>query len=273
MLYDKRQRIYKTLNRPLTRPLLAVAATMMKSVICREPCFVWYKEGQWIHRHPDGYLVERQIMLRPIAHFHAMNTDYFLHSYRLRSGDVAIDGGACTGWETLLFSELVCPLGRVIAIEAHPVTYKCLTEMCRRNHLANVVPLQCAVGDAAGTVTITDFDYRQQSNTIVGGTGVITVKLKTIDNIVSELGIKHVDLIKLNIEGSELNALCGAKETLSITQHLAVSCHDFAAHEFGEIMRTKSKVRSLLEKAGFRVTDRPDDPRTVVRDFLYADRS
>ena len=273
MLYDKRRRIYEALNHSLTRPLLTVAATIMKSVICREPCFVWYKEGQWIHRHPDGYLVERQIMLRPIAHFHAMNTDYFLHSYRLRPGDVAIDIGACTGWETLLFSELVGPLGRVVAIEAHPVTYKCLTEMSRRNQLANVVLLQCAVGDEAGTATITDFDYQQQSNTIVGGTGVIPVNVSTIDGIVSEQGLKRIDLIKLNIEGSELNALCGAKETLSITQHLAVSCHDFAAHEFGENMRTKAKVRSLLEKAGFRITDRPDDPSAVIRDVLYADRS
>ena len=44
MLYDKHRSIYKALNHPLTRPPLAVAATIMKSVICREPCLVWYKE-------------------------------------------------------------------------------------------------------------------------------------------------------------------------------------------------------------------------------------
>ena len=273
MLYDKRRSIYKALNHPVTRPALAVAATITKSVMCREPCLVWYKGGQWIHRHPDGYLVERQIMLHSIADFHATNTDYFLHSYRLRPGDVAIDGGACTGWETLLFSQLVGPSGRVVAIEAHPVTYKCLTEMCRRNRLANVVPLQCAVADEPGTATITDFDDRQQANTIAGDRGVIPVKLRTIDDIVSELGIERVDLIKLNIEGSELNALCGARETLPITQHLAVACHDFLADEFGENMRTKAKVRSLLENAGFRITERPDDPRPWIRDSIYADRS
>ena len=272
MLYDKRRSIYKALNHPLTRPVLAVAATITKSVICREPCVVWYQGGQWIHRHRDGYLVERQIMLRPIADFHAANTDHFLYSYRLRPGDVAIDGGACTGWETLLFSQLVGPSGRVVAIEAHPVTYKCLTEMCRRNYLENAVPLQCAVAEEAGTVTITDFDDRQQANTIAGDSGVIPVKVRTLDNIVSELGIKRVDLLKLNIEGSELKALCGAQETLSITRHLAVACHDFVAHEFGESMRTKAKVRSLLENAGFRITERPDDPRPWIRDSLYADR-
>ena len=272
MLNDKRRSIYNALNHPLTRPLLAVAATITKSVKSSQPCFVWYKGGQWIHRHPDGYLVERQVMLRSIAEFHATNTDYFLHSYRLRPGDIAIDGGACTGWETLLFSGLVGPSGRVVAIEAHPMTYRCLTEMCRRNQLSNVVPLQCAVADEAGTVAITDFDD-QEVNTIAGGSGVIPVKVRTIDDVVSELGIKRVDLIKLNIEGSELNALRGAQGTLPIAQHLAVACHDFLADEFGENMRTKAKVRSLLEEAGFRITERPDDPRPWVRDFVYADRS
>jgi len=272
MLHDKRRSIYNALNHPLTRPLLAVAATITKSVKSSQPCFVWYKGGQWIHRHPDGYLVERQVMLRSIAEFHATNTDYFLHSYRLRPGDIAIDGGACTGWETLLFSGLVGPSGRVVAIEAHPMTYRCLTEMCRRNQLSNVVPLQCAVADEAGTVAITDFDD-QEVNTIAGGSGVIPVKVRTIDDVVSELGIERVDLIKLNIEGSELNALRGAQGTLPIAQHLAVACHDFLADEFGENMRTKAKVRSLLEEAGFRITERPDDPRPWVRDFVYADRS
>jgi len=273
MLYDKRRSIYKALNHPLTRPALAVVATIANSVMCRKPCFVWYSDGQWIHRHPDGYLVERQIMLHSIADFHAATFDYFLHSYRLRPGDIAIDGGAGTGWETLQFSQLVGPPGRIVAIEAHPATYKCLTEMCRRNRLANVMSLQCAVAAEAGTVAITDFDELHLANTIAGGTGVIPVKVRTIDDIVSELGIKRVDLLKLNIEGSEFNALCGAKETLSIIQHLAVSCHDFLAGESGENMRTKAKVRSLLEEAGFRITERPDDPRDFVRDTLYADRS
>lgn len=270
MLYDSRHSIYRTLNQPFTRPLLSVAATIFKTAACREPCFIWFKDGQWVHRHPDGYLVEHQIMLRPIRHFHAMNTDYFFHSYRLRPGDIAMDGGAYTGWGTLLFSGLVGPSGQVVAIEAHPASYKCLAEMCLRNHLENVKTLQCAVADKAGTLTISDFRDRQQANTITGNSGVIPVTVRTIDDVVSKLGIDHVDFIKLNIEGSELSALRGAEKTLLITRHLAISCHDFLADEFGEHMRTKAEVKSLLDKAGFRITERLDDPRREVRDFLYA---
>ena len=48
----------------------------------------WYKNGQWIHKEPAGYLVERQIMLHPISDFHLLNTDIFLDTYRIRSGDI-----------------------------------------------------------------------------------------------------------------------------------------------------------------------------------------
>ena len=129
--------------------------------------------------------------------------------------------------------------------------------------------MQCAVSNAAGVVRITQ--NSGVANTIVGGEGDIEVRTR-IDEIIHELGIERVSFIKMNIEGAETAALCGARETLRITQHLAVSCHDFLAGEGGPAMRTKADVRNLLESAGFKITSRPNDPRPAIRDFLYADR-
>ena len=75
-----------------------------------------------------------------------------------------------------------------------------------------VLPCAAADGKAVlwrppGTITITDFDELQLANTITAGAGVIPVKVRTIDDIVSELGIKRVDLLKLNIEGAEHEVL------------------------------------------------------------------
>jgi FkbM family methyltransferase len=185
---------------------------------------------------------------------------------------VVLDCGAYTGWKTLFFSELVGPTGRVVAIEAHPASFACLTEMCRRNHLTNVTPLKCAVSDAAGTAQITD-TTRSQANTIVAGDVGIAVPTRTLDDIIKELGIMRVALIKMNIEGAEAAAFRGATEKLRITQHVAVFCHDFFVDEGGPAMRTKAEVRRLLEAAGFKITTRPDDPRLWIKDFLYADRA
>lgn len=271
MLLSKRRTIFRMLDRPLGRPILSLCGSFYRTVTFRLPAFVWYKNGQWIHKEPGGYAVERQIMLHPLKDFNALNTDTYLYTYRPRPGDVVLDCGAYTGWETLLFSGLVGPAGRVIAIEAHPVSFKCLAEMCRRNHLTNVVPLQCAASDLAGTIQITDTP-RHQANTIVaGGTG-LAVPAYTLDQIVQQLGIKHIDLITMNIEGAEAPAFRGAAETLGITEHVAVSCHDWFVDVGGPAMRTKVEVRRLLENAGFKITTRPDDPRPWIPDFLYADR-
>jgi FkbM family methyltransferase len=249
-------------------------ATVHKSLHYRRPCFVWYQNGHWVHKHPDGYLVERQIMLRPISAFHAMNADYYLHTYRPRPGDTVIDGGASTGWETLLFSNLVGTAGRVIALEPHPASYACLLDMCHRNGLRNVVPIQCAVSDSTGTARLTDLDHHQ-ANTIVATRGEgLVVEARTIDDIVKDQQIQQVNLLKLNIEGAELVALRGAAETLRLTQHVVVSCNDFMATEgWGDVMRTKAEVRRLLERAGFVITEREDDPRPWLREYLYGDRA
>jgi FkbM family methyltransferase len=272
MLYQYRQKLFSMLDTPLGRPILALLGSLYRTVAFRHPAFVWCDNGQWVHKEADGFMVERQIMLHPIRHFHALTTDFFMYSYRVLPGDVVIDCGAFTGWETLLFSKQVGPTGRVIAIEAHPVSFACLTEMCRRNHLTNVVPLHCAVSDTGGTAYILDSNSCQANSIVAGGEG-IAVPTRTIDEITKELGIERIDLIKMNIEGAETAALRGAPETLRITRHVAVSCHDFLADEGGPArLRTKADVRSLLEEIGFKITTRSDEPGREIKHYLYADR-
>ena len=266
-----KRKAFQMLDRPLGRPILLACANLYRIATFRWPAFVWYHNGQWIHKDPEGYLVERQIMLHPLKDFYAIYTDIFLHNYGLRPGDVVLDCGAFTGWETRLFSGLVGPEGRVIAIEAHPLTFACLTEMCRRNHLTNVIPVQCAISDRGGTAHITD-STRCQANTIMAGDSGIEVPTRTLDDIVAKLGIGRIALIKMNIEGAEAVAFRGATETLRITDHVAVSCHDFFVDEGGPTMRTKADVRRSLEAAGFIISTRPNDPLPWIKDFLYADR-
>lgn len=259
------------LDRPFGRPILSIAGSLYRTVAFRRLAFAWYKNAQWINKEPEGYLVERQIMLHPLEDFHRISTDTYLYTYRLRPGDIVIDCGAYTGWEALLFSRLVGSAGRVVAIEAHPVSYGCLVEMCRRNHLSNVALVQCAAWDLAGTIQLTD-TAGHQANTIVAGETGIAVEARTLDEIVQQLGLKRVDFISMNIEGAEAAAFRGATKTLGITQHIAVSCHDWFVGVWGPAMRTKAEVRRLLEDAGFKITTRPDDPRPWIQDFLYADR-
>jgi hypothetical protein len=69
------------------------------------------------------------------------------------------------------------------------------------------------------------------------------VKVTTIDEIIKELGLNGFDILKMDIEGEELNALSG--DFLDNVRELMVECHD----------RTSSIIRSKLEAEGFLVSE------------------
>jgi len=52
--------------------------------------------------------------------------DHWFHAYKLQEGDLIVDVAAGKGEDTVTFSKCAGRGGRVNAIEAHPVTYRCL---------------------------------------------------------------------------------------------------------------------------------------------------
>lgn len=262
------------LDRPGHRGVLAFAASLTKSVMYGSFCRVSYSDGRWIHDHRDGVLVEREIRLASISRLNSMTRDHWFHQYTPKQGDTIIDVGAGTGWETLLLSELVGHSGRVIAIEAHPETYACLAEMVRRNNLANVTPVWCAVSDTPGVVLISDDTHHQGNSIVAGGQNGFEVPALTLEEICKVEGIQEIGLLKMNIEGAEKYALPSLGRMASHTRHVAISCHDFLADwKQGEQYRSLAQVVDWLKRAEFSVYSRTADPRPWVRDYVYGSRA
>jgi FkbM family methyltransferase len=93
--------------------------------------------------------------------------------------------GAGVGEEALTFSRAVGERGKVICIEAHPRTYRCLEKLAHYNRLENVIPIHQAVTETScGTAMIEDSDayLRNRLNPAKG----IPVPAATIDTIHSE---------------------------------------------------------------------------------------
>lgn len=70
----------------------------------------------------------------------------------IRPGDVTIDVGAHWGYFTLLAATLCTETGRVYAFEPHPKNFAMLIRNIQANHLSNVVTVQSAVSDCAGSI-------------------------------------------------------------------------------------------------------------------------
>ncbi|WP_276504584.1 FkbM family methyltransferase [Terrimonas pollutisoli] len=75
----------------------------------------------------------------------------------------------------------------------------------------------------------------------------ITVNMKTLAQIMSELGHQHLDVLKMDIEGAEYNAIDDIlNDQMSITQIL-IEFHDRFFHEEGKL-KTKQAIEKLKSK-------------------------
>jgi FkbM family methyltransferase len=246
-----KQGVYWLLNRPGFRSILAVSATIIASVREGKFCKVSY-EGEWVQRFPSCTLVEPRLTLRTPKEIEQYISTYFLYKYIPGPGDTVVDVGAGAGWETLFFSRRVGPTGRVISIEAHPGTFRCLSKMCQKNGLENVTLIQAAVGDQEREVQISDTEHT--ANTIVSVGSGIRVPGTTLDKIFRSHGLSRVDFLTMNIEGAERLAIGGMREMVQKTRNVCIGCHDFLADEGGpEEMRTKAEVIGFLKQNGFAI--------------------
>ena len=260
--------VYKLLNRSGLRSILTVSAAAIATVRVGKLCRVSY-DGQWVHRFPSCTLVEPRLTLWTPQQIESLTVDLWMHQHRPSEGDTIVDVGAGTGWETLFFSRSVGRSGRVISIEAHPRTFRCLSKMCEKNRLENVTLLQAAVVDREQEVQLSNSE-EHEGNGIIGVDSGIRVAGMTLDYIFRSHGLSRVDLLKMNIEGAEKLALSGMGEMAQNTKNVCISCHDFLADLGGSNeLRTKADVITFLKQNGFAVLLRESDGRCNVRDYVY----
>lgn len=139
----------------------------------------------------------------------------------LSTNDVFIDVGANIGYYSLLASQLVGPHGQVIAFEPIPELSQLLSKTINDNKIINLTVVPCAVGANAGNVILyigPGMRKNSGSASIVPSTKrpeQLSVPIISLDEYVIEKKIGGVRLVKIDIEGGELDALKGANLLLS----------------------------------------------------------
>lgn len=277
-------KIAQFLDRPGGRFVLGRMATVVGRRITGLDVNIAYANGRWTRRTgadvvPGGprFDYDYPSFHRWIDQCASQTRDYWFHVYEPKPGDTIIDAGAGQGEDTLTFSRAVGATGHVIAIEAHPLSFKALENFCRRNRLRNVTPIHLALLDKPGKVSISEGENWTQnaviSNGNVNGAAATSVPAGTLDDVCQSEGVQSIALVKMNIEGAERLALLGAEKTMSHVQHICVATHDFRTgwgHD--GCFCTRRLVEAFLSEKGFTITSRPDDPRAWVRDHIYGER-
>lgn len=131
-------------------------------------------------------------------------------------GDVVIDGGSAWGDTALMFSEKVGSSGRVVAVECMDDVLALFHENMAMNVEAasRIELIKAAIWSSSDDQV--SFVRNGPGSRVVANAGTSTSDQPTItiDEIVRRLSLAKVNLIKLDVEGSELAAFKGAADTL-----------------------------------------------------------
>jgi FkbM family methyltransferase len=164
----------------------------------------------------------------------------------LRFPGLVIDVGANMGAHTVPLAAELARQGRtMLALEPQPVIFQQLCANLALNGLMNVLALPYACGSQAGVVSFAAPDYRQQGNfggvsmSAQGGiSAVVTAPCQPLDEIVQQ---NLVALIKIDVEGFELEVLKGARNSIA-------RCHPALYVENDRVEKSAPLIQWLMDR-------------------------
>ena len=167
----------------------------------------------------------------------------YLINYYPKEGDVIIDGGAYVGLFAIYCSSLVGKKGKIYAFEPDKESYDKLLKNLRLNGIDNVISLRVGLWSKKGKLKF--YLNGEGTSPLIKSTNREEIlDVDTLDN----LNLKKVDLIKADIEGSEIEALKGMKKTLrKCSPKLAI-----ASYHILEGGMAFKKVEQFLKKLGYK---------------------
>ena len=127
--------------------------------------------------------------------------------------------------------------GRVIAFEPDPIHYECLVKNCSED----VETHQLAIGNEEKMISLSEDDFTQAKRVVGDG----TIPMVTIDS----LNLDDVDLIKIDVEGYEMEVLKGATNTLKTVDYLMIELNN-NTKKYGS---SNLEIEKYLRNIGFEI--------------------
>lgn len=158
----------------------------------------------------------------------AFESEIQLISYFVKPGDVVIDGGANMGAITIPLGHMVGPTGHVYAFEPQEFVRYILSGNVALNNFYHVTIYDRPLGSQDGKILYCigkglknddGINFYDELDQHIGGIDLteeprfdtdVALKTMTIDS----MNLSRLDFMKLDVEGSEVAALKGAKETI-----------------------------------------------------------
>jgi FkbM family methyltransferase len=137
------------------------------------------------------------------------------------SPNVIVDLGAHIGMASILFA-LQYPMARIIAVEPEPSNFATLIR--NTAPYKTITPIQAALWRQDGEVTLGPSNAHPRGAFQIVDTGQ-RVRAITMDTLMRESGIDSIDLLKVDIEGAEIEVFESCP-WISSVRVIAIELHD-----------------------------------------------
>jgi len=183
--------ISKVLLPPLKGPLICHTNLGFDLIASKEDGLIYYYDGQY----EPGTL-------------HVM-------AKCLRHNDVFIDVGASVGQMSFFASNLVGESGKIISFEPHTERFKGLINGIKLNKMKNIIAYNTGLGRVEKDLKL--YTDRVSPSLISKGedSDFENIRILKLDSVLEKEKIKNVRMVKIDVEGFELEVLKGSSKLLS----------------------------------------------------------
>ena len=162
-------------------------------------------------------------------------------------GDTVLDLGAHVG----TFSLYAASRGfSVVSVEASPRNAALLAESARQNAFHKMRVIWAAATDKSGVIHFLEAGPYGLVTPDAGDARGLTVPAVRVDEVIANLDLQRIALVKMDIEGSEVAAVQGMQRLLSDGSAPAI-LFELNAHTLRLSGRTPSDLFQALESAGY----------------------
>ena len=176
----------------------------------------------WVHS--NTYFSKQ---LTKFGAYEAENSNWVLNNFMNNKviGGLFVDVGANFGWYSLILSLCAGDEGRVVSIEPEPENLRLLKKNIDINKAHNISVIPAGVGAANGDAKLALNDKwnpgMHSLRNDLDSKNTVNIKINTLDSILKDYP-GEIELLKMDIEGFEVDALMGASETLSRTKKVMI---------------------------------------------------
>lgn len=189
----------------------------------------------------------------------------------LHAGMTVVDVGASIGFFSVYASQKVGASGKVVAFEPEPTSFNAL--VANTIQMQNVLPVQKAIWNQTGKLTLYPTSVLTGSSLFKGESifaqsrwfptdKTVSVETVRLDTILPELGITHVDFVKIDAEGAGNKILEGSQGIIDKIDNFAIAAY--------HTQENPKEMVKFLEANGFRT-------KTLLRygitPYVYATRN